>query len=71
MSLDTDYSEHQTMENAPDKHLFSGEPNLIPCQSGSRSGKLHFPEAGELGSGEGSILKPETVSEVSPEISLL
>ncbi|KAI3462439.1 hypothetical protein Pfo_019102 [Paulownia fortunei] len=68
MSADVDISEDQAVENASDKRLLSGEMNLLPCQSSSKNGKLHFAKADELSSGEGGIgaygsFKPETVSE--------
>ncbi|KAL0423861.1 UNVERIFIED_CONTAM: hypothetical protein Sradi_0920900 [Sesamum radiatum] len=68
MSADIHISEDQVMENSSDDHLLSGERNLLPCQSGSNSGKLRSAKADELGCGEGSIgtdgpLKQETVSE--------
>ncbi|XP_020554366.1 carnosine N-methyltransferase isoform X1 [Sesamum indicum] len=72
MSADIHISEDQVMENSSDNHLLSGERNLLPCQSGSNSGKLRLTNADELGCGEGSIgtdgsLKQETVSEKTKE----
>ncbi|KAL7131936.1 hypothetical protein ABFS83_12G038400 [Erythranthe nasuta] len=64
MSAGIYMSENQTTaESASDNRHLSGELDLLPCQSGSKSGDLNFANAGELSSREGAILKPETVSE--------
>lgn len=70
MSVDTDVSEDQSIENAPVKQLSSSEMNLRPCQPGSNSAKLHDAQV-ELSSREGGPHEdsnPETINEVSLSI---
>lgn len=74
MGADVYISEDQAMENTSDNRLASGEMTLLPCRSGSKSGKLHYAKADELSSEESGAygaLRPETVSEVSLSSSIM